>query len=273
VAKRLHEKVKEDDILGAAAELAFRFFLALFPFFIFITALSAFLADHLGVNDPSEEIIGLFGESLPADTESVLRKQLDEVTQTSNVQLVSLGILGTLLAASGGVATIIKVANRAYRLQETRPLWQRYLLSSSLTLFGGLCLIVAFLLLVGGQFYAIEVAEDLGFGSAGVLMLLASWFFGLVLAAAAVSVLYATCPNLKVPLRKVAPGAVVFVGGLLILSFGFGAYVGRFGSYNVTYGTLAGVVVVLIWLYLSSAILLFGMELNAFLQRGATSNG
>jgi membrane protein len=98
-------------------------------------------------------------------------------------------------------------------------------------------------------------------------MILASWIGGIILAAAAVSVVYSTCPNTRRPLLRVAPGAVLFVAGWLVLTYLFGVYVGSVASYNLTYGTLGGVVVVLIWLYMTGFTLLLGMELNAFIER------
>jgi membrane protein len=209
--RRLVQAVKTDDLLGGAAELAFRLFLALFPFFIFLTALAAFLAENFGVSDPSEEIINLLGDSLPPDTASVLRKQLDEVTQATHPELISIGFLGALVAASGGVATIVKVGNRVYSLKETRPFLLRYAMSLALTLFGGVCIVVAFLVMIGGRFYGGGLAADLGLDNASMLLLAISWLAGVVLAASSVCVLYSVCPNARLTLRSVAPGAVVFV--------------------------------------------------------------
>ena len=151
MAKRLYGELREDDIQGLAAELAFRFFLALFPFFIFLAALGGFLTDILGVNNPTEEIINLFGESLPPDTESVLRTQIDAVVASHNAGLLSIGAVGALFAASGGVGTIMKASNRAYKVRESRPVWLRYGLSLALTLLGVVLLVTAFVLYQGGQ--------------------------------------------------------------------------------------------------------------------------
>ena len=104
--KRLIEKIGEDDVNGAAAEMAYRFFLALFPFFIFLAALSGFVASTFNIEDPSTEIMELLGDSLPEDASSVLEEQLRTVTERRNAGLLSIGILGAIWATSGGISAL-----------------------------------------------------------------------------------------------------------------------------------------------------------------------
>jgi membrane protein len=267
---RLYKEMREDDVLGMAAELAFRLFLALFPFFIFLAALGGFGAEMLGVANPTDEIIDLFGGSLPPDTESVLRTQIDAVISNRNAGLLSIGVLGALFAASGGVGTIMKASNRAYCVRETRPALKRYALSIVLTLLGGLLLVAAFVLLLAGQVYGSDLADKLGVGGfTADLVSLARWPAVIVLALLAMSVLYWATPTIKMPFRLVTPGALIFVAGWLAVSYLFGAYVANFGSYNATYGALGGVAITLTWFYITSAILLAGIEVNALLDLDA----
>ena len=267
LVKLLYLEVKEDDMLGLAAELAFRFFLALFPFFIFLAALGGFVADTAGVDNPTEEIINLFGESLPPDTESVLRTQLDAVIGSHNAGLLSFGVIGAIIAASGGVGTIMKAANRAYNVRERRKLLVRYGISFVLTISGGLMLIAAFVLFLSGQVYGTELADRLGMaGLTAVLMNVARWLVVILLSLLAASVLYWAAPSIKLRFRLITPGALLFAAGWLAMTYGFGLYVSRFSSFNTTYGTLGGVVIILTWFYLSGAILLLGAEVNALLH-------
>ena len=120
-AKALAKRVGDDDLGGLAAELAYRFFLALFPFFIFLAALSGFITHLFDIQNPTDRIINTIGDTLPSDVTSVLRSQLEEVISSRNLALLSVGIVGTLWAASSAVGSLIKAMNRAYGVRETRP--------------------------------------------------------------------------------------------------------------------------------------------------------
>ncbi|HLF76305.1 MAG TPA: YihY/virulence factor BrkB family protein [Dehalococcoidia bacterium] len=264
---RLYKEMREDDVLGIAAELAFRFFLALFPFFIFLAALGGFVADMLSVSNPTEEIINLFGGSLPTDTESVIRTQVDAVVGSSNAGLLSIGMLGALFAASGGVGTIMKASNRAYGVRETRPALRRYALAVVLTILGGLLLVAAFVLFLAGQVYGSDLDTKLGIGGfTADILSLARWPAVTALALIATAVLYWATPATKLPFRLVTPGSLIFVVGWLAVSYVFGVYVANFGSFNTTYGTLGGVAITLTWFYFTGAILIAGIEVNAMLD-------
>ena len=264
--KRLIKEIGEDDISGRAAELAYRFFLSLFPFFIFLAALGGFVADMVGAANPTDEIMDLLGDNVPADVASVLRTQLEQVIESQNAGLLSIGILGALVTASSGIATLIKGMNRIYGVKEARPFWKRYLLSLGITLFAGGALIIAFFLFVVGQVYGLKIANEVGLeGQAAQLITFARWPVVLLTVLTAVAFLYWAAPNAKQPFRWITPGALVFAFAWLLLNYLFGLYLSNFGSYNATYGALGSVVIVLLWFYLTSFLLLLGAEINAVL--------
>ena len=283
VGKRLLKEVGEDDVSGAAAELAYRFFLAVFPFFIFLAAMGGFVADILGVTNPTQEIMAELQASLPADAATLLRGELETIIESRDAGLVSLGILGAVWAASSGVGTIMKALNRIHEVKETRPLWTRYGLAIGLTLLGGSCLVAGVLLMLGGQLFGMEVAARLGIeGPTATLIAFARWPLVLVFLLTALAFLYWAAPNIDLPFKWLTPGAVIAGLSWVVMSFLFGLYVANFGSYNATYGTLGGVVITLIWFYLSGFVLLLGAEINSVLaqevipeklagQEGATS--
>lgn len=265
--RTIYGKTKADDVAGAAAELAYRFFLALFPFIIFIAALGGFAADLFNVANPSDEIMAQLEKSLPADAASVLRKQLDSVVAQRNVGLASAGFFGTLLAASGGVGTIMKSMNRAYGLPETRSFVKRNAVSLGLTLSGGVLLLAASVLFIAGQIYGLEIADRLGMSNfAGHAFAFARWPAVFLLAVLATAAIYWAAPSARPQFRLVSPGALFFAVGWLGISYVFTLYVDHFGSYNATYGTLGGVVVAMVWFYITGYILLVGGELNAALS-------
>ena len=266
VGKRVVKEVGEDDLSGAAAELAYRFFLALFPFFIFLAALGGFAASIFGVQKQTDKVMDLLGNSLPEDANSVLRTQIENVVNQQNPALLSFGIIGALWSAASGIGTIMKVSNRTYDVEETRPIWKRYALSVGLTILGGGFIVLALVLVVAGQLAGSQIADELGMsGAFGTALSIIRWPVIVLFLLAAVAFLYWATPNVELPFRWISPGAVIFVIAWLIFSVLFAFYVANFSSYNATYGALGGVVILLIWFYMTSFILMVGAEINAVL--------
>ena len=269
-AKRLKDEVSEDDISGGAAELAYRFFLAIFPFFIFLAALGGFIASSLDVENPTDEIMDLIGESLPEDSAAVLRTQLEGVLGQQSAGLLSVGILGAIWASSSGIGALMKRLNGIHDVGESRSAPVRMALALGLTIMGAGLMVLAFVILFVGQIYGPEIAGEIGLqNTAASLLNLARWPFALLLVLAAVAFLYWLAPNAGLKLRWFSPGALFFAVGWAIATLGFGIYVSNFGSYNETYGALGGVVILLIWFYLTSFLLLLGAEINNVLLKMA----
>ncbi|HET9476092.1 MAG TPA: YihY/virulence factor BrkB family protein, partial [Dehalococcoidia bacterium] len=262
--KQLVKEIGEDDVSGLAAEMAYRLLLAMFPFFIFLAAVGAFVASALNIDNPTERIMDSLGDALPQDAASVLEDQLQQVLGERNLSLLSLGILAAIWTASGAMNTLIKALNRVYDIQESRPIWKKYPLAVGLTLLAGFFFISAFTVLLIGQFVTREIADELGMSSiARTLLYWGRFPIAAALLLAVVAFLYWAAPNAKMPFRWVTPGALAFMVAWIAFTVGFGFYVANFGSYNSTYGTLGGVVVLMVWLYLSSFLLLAAAELNA----------
>lgn len=262
--KRLVKEIGDDDVSGLAAEMAYRLLLAMFPFFIFLAAVGAFVASALNIDNPTERIMDSLGDALPRDAASVLEDQLQQVLGERNAGLLSLGIVAAIWTASGAMNTLIKALNRVYDVQESRPIWKKYPLAVGLTLLAGFFFISAFTVLLIGQFFTREIADELGMSSlARTLVYWGRFPFAAALLLGVVAFLYWAAPNTKMPFRWVTPGALAFMVAWIAFTVGFGFYVANLGSYNSTYGTLGGVVVLMVWLYLSSFLLLAAAELNA----------
>ncbi|HXG36179.1 MAG TPA: YihY/virulence factor BrkB family protein [Dehalococcoidia bacterium] len=258
------KKVSEDDIGGLAAEMTYRFFLALFPFLIFATALSGFISDAIGVEDPSRQVVDDIGDRLPADAASVLEKQLDQILESRNIGLLSFGAIASLWSASSAMNAVIKAMNRIHNVQRQRPLWRRYLLALGMTLLAATSLITATLLLIIGASFGNEIAEALGLGGTGVILLrIARWAAAVSFVMIAVAFIYWATPAKRMRLAWITPGSVLFTAAWFITSMALAFYVANFASYNVSYGSLGGVIVLLLWLYLTNYILLLGAEVNA----------
>jgi membrane protein len=212
--------------------------------------------------------MGTLETALPADAYSVINAQVETVVGSRNGALLSIGIIASIWAASSGVGSIMKALNRVHEVKETRPMWKRYGLAVGLTLLAGGLIVGSLVALFTGQFFAEELAGAVGLEEdASTIIVLARWPLVLVALLLAVAFLYWAAPNIDLPFKWISPGAIVFVAFWLMATFGFGVYVANFGSYGATYGALGGVVVLLIWLYLTSFILLVGAEFNAVLAQ------
>lgn len=259
---------REDDVLGLSAELSYRWLLAMFPLAIMMAALSGFVADSLGIEDPSGQIIDAAGDALPADAAATIRPQLQRILDNRDGALLSLGLLLTVYAASSGMKALIKGLNRAYSVEETRPFWRQTLVALALTVLLGTAAVVSFVVLVAGQTVAKDVAGAIGLEEAATWLIeLAPFPIAIVALGVSAAFLYWAAPARHPGFRWVLPGVAVFVPGWIAATVLFSVYVANFGSYSDTYGALGGVIVLLVWFYLTGVILLIGGEVNAVLER------
>ena len=165
----------------------------------------------------------------------------------------------------------MRAMNRTYGVRETRPAWERYLLALGLTAFAGLMIVASFLVLVVWQASGTKIVDKIGLGGAAAALLpLARWPVAIVAILFASGIIYRVAPNVRLSLKRILPGAVLFTTVWLVATYLFGLYISHFASYNSTYGTLGGVVILLVWFYLTAFILLVGAELNAVLEQRRT---
>jgi membrane protein len=258
-------QIARDDVPGLAAELAYRFMFATFPFAIFVVALSGFIANWLGVANPGNEIIRAIGSSLPSDVVGPVKTQLDAALAHTEPQLLSIGAVVTVYAAAGGVNTLTKAMNRAYGVRETRPLALRLGLGLLLTLVGGVAIVVSFVAIVGGTLATQRLIDQVGLTGVWPAISLLRWPVALVLLVAAVAALLRYAPDFRTPWPWAATSAMAFAVVWLAVTYGFGLYVARFARYDATYGALAGVIVLMLWFYLTAFVLLCAAELAALL--------
>lgn len=258
--KRAWGEAKSDQLPLLAAGVAFYSFLAVFPAMIAAVMLYGLVRDP---GDVQREVDDL-SQTLPSDAASVLTTQLEAITSTSSGSL-GLGLLVSLIlalwSASGGVGSIMSAVNVAYDEEETRGFVKRKLLSLGLTV-AAIVFVIVTISLVAVAPALLDNLVDAGPVRWG---LEAARWVGLVVAMSiALAVLYKVAPDRDdAELRWVSVGAVVATVLWLVASVGFSLYVDNFGSYNKTYGALAGVVVLLLWLWLTMYVVLLGAEINA----------
>ena len=256
VLKRFAADIGRDDVGGLAAELAYRFLFAIFPFGIFVAALSAFVAHAIGFSDPTSTILGSLGDNLPPDIANMIRPQLEQVIGKTQPGLLTVGAVLALWAATGGTNAVIKGMNRAYEVEETRSLIPRYAVAIGLTVLAGVGLIASFVTIVGASLLTTQVIQQLNLDPTlvGFIQFL-RWPAVFILLSIAVGILFRVAPNASPPFRWCVAGGALFSVGWLIATAAFGFYVANFSNYANTYGALGGVIVLMLWFYISAFIL------------------
>jgi membrane protein len=260
VLLRTKQQIKEDNVTLLAAGVAFYLFLALFPALIAAVTIYGLVADPQQV----EQQIDSLAQTLPQEAAALLETQLKDIATASSSALgwglvASLG--GALFAASGGVQNLINAVNIAYDEEETRGMLKLRGLALLLTLGGVLFLAVA----VGLIAVLPIVLNAVNLGGLAAVAVQIARFVGLIVAVAiALAIIYRYAPDRDNPkFRWVGLGSAVATVLWVLGSLAFSLYVSNFGSYGETYGALAGVVVLLLWLWLTSLIVLIGAEINS----------
>ena len=252
----------EDEMPIYASALAFQMLFSLFPFLLFLIALIGFL-DLQKFFDWIQQQAALF---LPAQAMGPVNEVIAQF-QTERAGLFSLGIVLALWTASAGVRSAMSAMNKAYDVEEGRPAWKRIPLSVFYTVGIALMLLSAAGLMVVGP----EVMRWLA-GWVGLEQLIVTlwtwlrWPVAILLMILAVAVTYYVAPDVEQSFRFITPGSVVAVLVWIVASLGFGLYVQNFGHYDATYGSVGAIIVMLLYFFISSAVLLFGAELNAVIE-------
>lgn len=260
LGKRSFKQFQEDDMSTYSAALVYRVLLAIFPFLLFLlTFLGA-----LGLSEFFTWVLDQARSAMAADVYSQVEKIVNQVQGGANGGLLSFGLIAALWSAAAGVRSLINALNQAYDIEDERAIWKLYPLSIVYTV--GLA--VLFIVAVGLMFLGPQTAEWLAgqIGLGDVFVTLWTWLripVAVVVMMVAVAVIYYFLPNLDQPFKIVTPGSVVAVVAWVLASLVFFFYVSNFSNYNATYGSLGGVIVFMLYLFISAATLLFGAEVNA----------
>jgi membrane protein len=258
----------EDNLTDWAAALTYYGLLALFPALIALVSIVGLFADPQSTTQKVTDIVTEIGPASAADTFSGPIESITSNRSAAGILLV-VGLVVALWSASSYVGAFMRASNVIYETPEGRSIWKLRPIQMLVTLAIVLLVAVLALALVLTGPIVDEVAEPLGIGStATTIWDIAKWPVMIAIAIAVIAVLYYASPNVKLRgFRWVTPGSIVAVVVWLIASAAFAFYVANFGSYDKTYGTLGGLVVMLIWLWITNLALLFGHELNAERER------
>jgi membrane protein len=256
--------VVRNHTLQMAAALAYYFILSLFPALILLSAVVAYLP----VPDLFNQALALLARFLPADAMGLVQRVLADVISPNKGTFLSLGLLGTLWAASGGFAAMIEALNIAYDVRDDRPFWKTRPLAVGLAFLTGALLLIALSVMVVGPRFGEWLASRVHLSGLFVLLWpFIHWSIAIGFTILAVEALYFLAPNVKQRLRATLPGAVVSVGCWITLSYLLGLYFRHFGNFNKTYGTLGAAVALMVWLYWTGFAMLVGAELNEELAK------
>jgi membrane protein len=265
VLKRTAKEFQDDQLTDLAAGLTYYAVLAIFPALIALISILGLAGD--AAIDPLRENIEALA---PGPAQEILTGAIDQIasTQAAGFGLV-LGLAGALWSASGYVGGFARASNRIYEVEEGRPFWKLRPIQIGITVVMILLLAICAIAVVVTGPLAREVGDVVGAGETAVAVWdIAKWPVIVLVVITMISVLFWTTPNVKQPgFRWITPGGVVAVVLWLLASLAFAFYVTNFGSYNATYGSIAAVIVFLVWLWITNVAILFGAELNAELER------
>jgi membrane protein len=264
--KRAAKEFMDDDMLDWAAALTYYSVLSIFPGIVVLTAIVGLLGES--ATQPLVENVQALAPGGARDTIVDVMKELQGSSSVAGPVAI-IGLLSALWAASGYIGGYIRASNAIYEVEEGRPVWKTLPLRIFLTLAMVVLLAATALGVVLTGNVADRVGHLLGIGSTGVLVWnIAKWPVLAILVSLAIALLFWASPNVRHPgFRWLTPGSLLAVVLWVLASLGFAFYVANFASYNKVYGSLAAVIVFLVWLWISNLAVLLGAEFDAELTR------
>jgi membrane protein len=265
--KRLAKEVQEDHLAAFAGNLTYKGLFALFPFLIFLLSLLGLF----GAPDLLKSLIDQARGVLPQGAVAFLEDQLLGIAGSRAQGTFTVGAVVSILLAlwgvSGAFRSVMEAMNVMYEIEEARPFWKQALISILLSLGVAALLIVALVLVVFGPEIGRAVADVVGLGSVfEVMWNIVQWPVLVFFVVFAFALVYYYAPDVEQRFRWISPGSIVAVLLWLIFSLLFSIYVERSGSFNATYGTFAGIVILMLYIYYSAFIVLVGAQLNQVIE-------
>ncbi|WP_241758681.1 YihY/virulence factor BrkB family protein [Pyxidicoccus parkwayensis] len=249
---------QRNQLSDAAAALTFYGLLSLFPFLLLTVALAGLVIQPAQV----EALIGALGREVPPAFSQLLYAQLAQLTSGPGRGMLTFSALAAVWSATAGVMSLVTALNAAYGVTESRPRWKVLGMALGTVLAGAVLAPLAGLVAVAAPALAARLGSPwaaragwLRFPLAALLMM-SLW-----------AILYSVLPDSRQKFKFITPGSVVGVLVWLAASLGFSFYVSRFSTFGITYGALGGIIVLLLWMWISSLALMLGAEINAVLAR------
>lgn len=253
-----------DNSLTFAGHIAYTSLFAIFPFIIFLST----LAGVFGQSEAAARFIEYFLEGLPSEVATTLEPAIRDITGQSRTGLMTISIVVTLWVASSGLEALRAALNEAYNAEHVPAIWHARLQSLALTILFAIGILVGMVAIVAGPFIWAVLEWILIIPTFyGWLYSISRFVVGIVILYAVIVILYSVLPSRNLRWRDVLPGAavavVLWIGSASLFSF----YLTNLARYSLTYGSLGGIVVTLLFFYVSACIFIFGAELNAAYRR------
>ncbi|WP_338864018.1 YihY/virulence factor BrkB family protein [Myxococcus stipitatus] len=262
--RRFVKELQDDTVTDLAAQLSYYLLFSLFPFLFFLVTLVAYLPFAPGAVDA---MLDRIRPLVPTQALDVVTQHLTSLVSRPQPKLLTVGLVVALWSASRGVDALRKALNLAYDVPESRPIWKTQGLAMFLTLVGTLLIPLSFaVFLLGGRLGEWLAARMHVQEAFHIVWSWVRWPFTAGMVMLMLSLCYYLLPDVKHRFRYFTPGSVLGTLAWLASTWGFTQYVDHFGRYNVTYGSIGGVVVLMLWLYISGLVFILGGELNAVLD-------
>jgi membrane protein len=266
IVKRTVRETLQDDAQGLAAQLAYYFFLSLFPALLCLVALaSLFPLQHF-----TDDVIRLLQPVAPSEAIAIIQNQMLAIANSDDTGLLSLGLLGALWSSSAAMGAVVSAMNRAYDIEDSRPWWKVRLTAILLTIGLAIFILVSLTLVVAGPALADKAAQWLGLGQAFAwTWKILQWPIVFMLVSTGIGLVYYYAPDAEQEWVWITPGSLLAAVLWLIGSLGFRMYVVNFGNYEGTYGAIGGIIVLLLWFYLTGLVIVIGAEMNAEIEHAS----
>jgi membrane protein len=267
VVKRTVSEFRADNLTDWAAALTYYAILSIFPALIVLVSILGLAGDSA-----TNAVLDNINELGPGPAQDIVSGAIKEIAASQGTAGVAfvIGLVAALWSASGYVGAFSRASNAIYEMEEGRPFWKLRPLQIGMTLILLLLVAVSAIAVVVSGPLASEVGKLFGLeGTAVTIFNIVKWPVIVLVLMTMLAILYYGAPNVRHPgFRWITPGGILAVLLWMIASAGFAFYVSNFGSFNATYGSLAGVIVFLIWLWISNCAVLLGAEMNAEVERG-----
>jgi len=261
VASFFFKEIKQDSLVNRASSLAYSFLLATFPVFIFLFT----LIPYIPVKNFQTTLLNIIATILPTNAYLAFQNTIEDIVKHQNLSLLSFGFLSAMVFATNGVAKLMKAFNKSSLVEETRTWFKRRWIALILTMLIALTLFVAIMILIIGGVVTSFIQHHFH-GTKLILkyvVMLIRWVIVVGLFFVTIAILYRYGPANKRKWKFVSPGSILATTLAVLTSMGFSFYINNFSSYNKIYGSIGTLIVVMLWLYLNSLIILIGFELNA----------
>lgn len=264
-------RIKEDEVIAVGGQLSYFFILSIFPYLIFFLNILSYTP--LARDDILDNLLIV----LPAQTQGMLKNIVREIVSSSSDTLLSIGIILALWSGSLGITAVIKAVNKAYGVEKKRPYWKLKSLAIIFTIALTFVVIIVLSMLVFGEVIASRVFAR--FGATNLLHYL--WnFLRIIIPFLSMIVIFASLyklsptpeEGLEISFKQSLPGAIFTTVGWIVASMAFSFYVNNFANYSKTYGSLGGIIVLLLWLNLTSIMIILGGEINGTIEAVKNNN-